>query len=177
LGLAVVHGIIRRHLGAITVHSEPEKGTTFHIYLPRHEGKIKVESAALAPIPRGTERVLFVDDEEALAVIGQKLLTQLGYEALAKTSSVDALETFRGQPDHFDLVITDYTMPKLTGAELASEILKIRADVPIILCTGFSERIDEEKAKRLGISEFVMKPFTLRTLAELSRRALDKGKR
>jgi PAS domain S-box-containing protein len=175
LGLAVVHGIIRRHMGAITVHSEPENGTIFHVYLPRHEGKVQVESAQPAPIPRGTERILFVDDEAALAGIGQKILTQLGYEVLAKTSSVDALDTFRARPEHFDLVITDYTMPNMTGAELAGEILKIRADVPVVLCTGFSEMIDEEKAKKLGITEFVMKPFNMRTLAELCRRALDKG--
>jgi PAS domain S-box-containing protein len=175
LGLAVVHGIIRRHTGAITVHSEPGKGTVFHLYLPRHEGKIQGESAKPAPIPRGTERILFVDDEEALAEIGQEILTQLGYEVLAKTSSLDALDSFRSRPDQFDLVITDYTMPNITGAELAREILKIRADVPVVLCTGFSEMIDEEKAKQLGITEFVMKPFSMRTLAELSRRALDKG--
>jgi PAS domain S-box-containing protein len=176
LGLALVHGIVRHHLGAITVQSEPGKGTTFHLYIPRIESQAKPEDSVTAPIPGGTERVLLVDDEESLLVIEQRMLERLGYSVLAKTSSIDALETFRGQPNQFDLVITDYTMPNMTGANLAREIVQIRADMPIVLCTGFSEQISEEKAKDLGITEFVLKPFELRTLAEAIHRALAKSK-
>jgi len=179
LGLAVVHGIVRRHQGAVTVYSEVGRGTTFHMYLPKLETKVQREDAgtpALA-VQKGKRRVLFVDDETVLAAIGQRMLGQLGYEALVKTSSVEALETFRLQPDQFDLVITDYTMPNMTGAGLATEVLRIRPDIPIIMCTGFNEKIDEEKAGELGIAEFVLKPLSMQVLEETARRALDKGKR
>jgi PAS domain S-box-containing protein len=176
LGLALVHGIIRLHMGAITVQSEVGKGTTFHIYLPRLESILKSKAVETTPIPFGTERILFVDDEETLADIGQRVLKQLGYDVLINTNGIEALETFRSQPDHVDLVITDYTMPNMTGTELAREIFRIRADVPIILCTGFSDKISEEKAKDIGITELVMKPYGLRALAEVTRRAIDKMK-
>jgi len=176
LGLALVHGIIRLHMGAITVQSEVGKGTTFHIYLPRLESIPKSKAEEITPIPFGKERILFVDDEETLADIGQRVLRQLGYDVLGKTNATDALETFRSHPDYFDLVITDYTMPNMTGTELAREVLLIRADVPIILCTGFSDNISEEKAKNMGMTEFMMKPYGLRTLAEVTRRAIDKMK-
>ena len=176
LGLALVHGIIRLHMGAITVQSEVDKGTAFHIYLPRLETMPKSKVVDTTPIPFGTERILFVDDERTLADIGQRVLKQLGYDVLVKTNSIDALEAFGSRPDHVDLVITDYTMPNMTGTELAREILQIRADVPIILCTGFSDKISEDKAKDMGITEFIMKPYGLRTLAEVTRRAIDKMK-
>ncbi len=178
LGLAVVHGIVRRHSGTVTVYSEVGRGTTFHIYIPKLVTRAQREDAETTPIAihKGTGRVLFVDDEAALAAIGQRMLGQLGYEALVKTSSVEALETFRSKPDQFDLIITDYTMPSMTGASLATEILRIRPNVPVILCTGFNEKIDEEKARELGITEFVLKPLSMRVLEETARRALDKGK-
>jgi PAS domain S-box-containing protein len=178
LGLAVVHGIVRRHLGTVTVYSEVGKGTTFHIYIPKLETKAQRVDAETTPIAicKGTGRVLFVDDEAALAAIGDRMLRQLGYQAVVKTSSVEALAAFRSQPDQFDLVVTDYTMPTMTGAGLATEILRIRPDVPVILCTGFNESIDEEKAKELGITGFVLKPLNMHVLEETVRRALDKQK-
>jgi len=178
LGLAVVHGIVRRHQGAITVYSEVGRGTTFHMYIPKLETKVQWEDsgAPSSSIQKGRGRVLLVDDEPALAAIGQRMLGQLGYDVVAKTSSMEALETFRSQPDQFDLVVTDFTMPGMTGASLATEVLGIRPDIPIILCTGFNERIDEDMAGELGIAEFVLKPLNMQVLQETVSRALGKVK-
>jgi PAS domain S-box-containing protein len=173
LGLSVVQGIVTRHEGAITVHSEPGKGSTFDVYLPGIDSEATTEVDVDKLLPSGNERILFVDDEEALADIGQTGLQLLGYEVVTKTSSAEALELFRAQPKRFDLVITDYTMPKMTGADLAVEMMKIRPDIPIILCTGFNERITEEKAREMGIRAFLMKPVTMRDIAGPIRRVLD----
>ncbi|MBW1796685.1 MAG: response regulator, partial [Deltaproteobacteria bacterium] len=151
MGLATVHGIITSHGGAITVHSELEKGTTFDVYFPRFESGVALEAEMAEPLPRGNERILFVDDEEPLVRMGQQMLERLGYHVTARTSSVEALEAFRAQPDRFDLVITDQTMPNMTGVELAKELMRIRPDIPIILITGFSEIVPPEKAKKMGI--------------------------
>ena len=166
LGLAVVHGIVKNHGGAIRVFSEPDQGTVFHVYIPALESVEPVETEPSPALPGGSERILLVDDEEALAKALQKMLETLGYQVTAVTGSREALEIFRGQPEAFDLVITDYTMPKMTGADLAREILKIRSNLPIILSTGFSERLDEEGAAA-GISALIMKPVSLRGIAEL----------
>ncbi len=176
LGLAVVHGIVKSHRGAITVSSEPGKGTTFDIYFPRDDIiQAPSELERIEPLPLGGhERVLFVDDEKVLVDIGQKLLERLGYEVVGRTSSVEALELFRAKPESFDLVITDMTMPNMTGDKLARELMGIRPDIPVILCTGFSERITKEKAKLLGIREFVMKPLVMKDLAKSMRRVLDR---
>ena len=123
----------------------------------------------------GNERILFVDDEEFLIDTGQETLEQLGYKVVATMSSQEALELFRSQPDQFDLVITDQTMPKMTGAELATKIMEIRPDIPIILCTGFSEVITEEQAKSLGIRAFVFKPISKKELALTTRRVFDEA--
>ena len=174
LGLAVIDGIVRGCKGAITVHSEPGKGTAFQVFLPRvDQFKGLAEGEEAAALPAGNERILFVDDEEALVQIGKEMLERLGYEVVAKTSSIEALEIFRTQPDKYDLVITDMTMPKMTGEELAKEFIRIRPDIPIILCTGFSEHITEERAKGIGIQEFIMKPLVIRNLAEKIRNVLD----
>jgi PAS domain S-box-containing protein len=176
LGLAIVHGIVKRHGGAITVHSEPGKGTVFHVYFPRIETARAPENAENEPIPGGTERVLFVDDEKALTAMSEKMLQRLGYRVLAKTSSIEALEAFRAHPDGFDVVITDYTMPKMTGLALAREVIRIRPDIPVILCTGFTEKIIADEAMKAGISEFALKPLNLREIARLVRRALERKK-
>ena len=174
MGLAVVHGIVKSHGGAITVHNDPGEGTTFHVYLPRLESPTEPEEALTAePAPRGKERILFVDDEEQLVRMGQRMLERLGYSVTARTSSVEALEAFRAQPEKFDLVITDQTMPNMTGVELARELMRIRPDIPVILITGFSEAVTLEKAGRMDIREYIMKPVLLRDLGKAIRRVLD----
>ncbi len=176
MGLAVVHGIVRSYGGTITVYSEPGNGTTFHIYLPRIETGLSQESVVEKPLPRGSERILFVDDEPALALLGKRMLERLGYRVVSKTSSDEALETFRTQPDQFDLVISDMTMPHMTGIELARELLRLRGDIPIVICTGFSHVTLLETARQMGIREFVMKPIVVRQIAEMIRRVLDMDK-
>ena len=167
MGLAVVHGIVKRHGGAVTVDSKPGKGATFQVWLPRCEdAEVREEPKEVALYPGGTGRILFVDDEPAMVSMGRRMLERLGYEVVTITSSIEALETFRKQQDSFDMVITDMTMPRMTGDEFATEILSIRPGIPIILCTGFNERITGEKAKEIGIRKFIMKPLVMSELAE-----------
>jgi PAS domain S-box-containing protein len=172
LGLSVVYGIVKGCGGTIVAESELGVGSVFTVYLPAitHGPELQVESAE--SVPGGTERILFVDDEDSLVDLWQMLLKDLGYRTLATTDSTKALEWFRKQPDQFDLVVTDMTMPGMTGVELAAKMLRIRADIPIILCTGFSELITEEKAKAMGIREYAMKPLNLQSIAQLLRKAL-----
>ena len=173
LGLAVVDGVVREHGGVITVASQLGQGTRFDVYLPvvdaRDESMRQVEHA----LERGDERILVVDDEPFQVDLVARLLSSLGYAVTTAAASREALERFRNAPADFDLVITDMTMPELTGDRLAREILAIRPNMPLILCTGYSEAIDETKAKRLGIREFVMKPVVFKDLACIVRRALD----
>lgn len=164
MGLAMVHGIVVNHEGAITVESMPGKGTTFTVYLPQIDERAGENESSEESMPHGTGCILFVDDEKPLVRLAQLTLERLGYDVITKTSSIEALEAFRATPQHFDLVITDQTMPNLTGEGLARELRHIRPDIPIILCTGFSHTINAEKAKALGINAFLMKPLVARNL-------------
>jgi len=174
MGFAVVHGIVKSHGGTITVYSKPGEGTTFDVFFPRIEDvEVAAETEEAMPVPMGEERILLVDDEPAIVDIGKRMLESLGYTVVTRTSPIEALEAFKAQPDRFDLVITDMTMPKMTGDELAKKLMKIRPDIPIIVCTGFSERINEDKAKALGIRKLVLKPVVQREMANAVRKALD----
>jgi CheY-like chemotaxis protein len=173
LGLSVVHGIVKDCGGIISVESTPEEGSTFNIFFPVIESEQGAEIVTRAPLPTGTERILFVDDEEDQVEMGKQILELLGYKLTVKTSSQEALKVFRAKPDEFDLVVTDLTMPKMTGDVLAKEIMAIRSDVPIILCTGYSEKITPAKAKTLGIKEVVLKPAVVEEIARTVRRILD----
>jgi signal transduction histidine kinase/ActR/RegA family two-component response regulator len=176
MGLAVVLGIVKGHGGAIILDTRLNMGSAFDIYLPVIRDQADAESNENTNIPRGTGHILFVDDEKSLADLGFQILSRLGYDVTTRTSSVEALELFTVQPDKFDLVITDTTMPNMTGDELAAKLLDIRSDIPVILCTGYSERISAEKAQRIGIKEFVLKPIVMSELATTVRKVLDESR-
>jgi PAS domain S-box-containing protein len=173
MGLAMVHGIVRSHGGVIAAASEPGQGAIFDVFFPRLADDVAPTAKALSSVPRGSETILFVDDEATLVDMTRQILEQLGYRVVPRTSSREALEAFRAHPEKFDLVITDQTMPQLTGVDLAQEILALRPGIPIILCTGFSEMISPEKAKAMGVREFVLKPIITREIAVTIRKALE----
>ena len=177
LGLSVIHGIMKAHDGAIIAESEVGQGSTFTTFFPMAEDKEDKEPQPAEPLPTGGERILFVDDEPVLIEIGGQMLQHLGYAVECVSDSTEALRVFQASPDNFDLVITDMTMPHMTGDILAREILKIKPDLPIIMATGFSELMTEEKAKRAGITDFLMKPLVVRELARVIRRVLDAGRK
>jgi CheY-like chemotaxis protein len=178
IGLSVVHGIVAQHGGDITVESEPGKGSTFHVYLPLTQAEVgQPEVKVETPVPTGDERILFIDDEETLAEMGKKMLESLGYNATPMTSSIEALALFRKDPKQFDLVITDTTMPHIPGDILAQELMKIRPNIPVVISTGHSKRMSREKAKEMGIKGFLMKPLTMRNLAETVRKVLNAGRK
>ncbi len=176
MGLALVHGIVESYGGKISVESELGKGTVFSIYLPitkKREDHLLYEKEKL---PSGTESILFVDDELPIAKMGNQILEGLGYRVNVRTSSVEALELFRSKPDDFDLVITDMTMPNMTGDELAIELMKIRSDIPVILCTGYSKKISDKNSAAIGIKAFAYKPIVKADLAKTVRKVLDEAK-
>ncbi|OKY75398.1 MAG: hypothetical protein BM485_09055 [Desulfobulbaceae bacterium DB1] len=175
LGLAVVHGIVKSYGGHISVYSEPGKGTAFHIYLPALAGEPSlVRSTLHEEIPRGNgERILVVDDEQAIVSMQQKLLEGLGYQVKPFTDCEEAMKEIWTHPGDIDLIVTDMTMPRISGLDLAREVKSLRPDLPVILCTGFSELINEETARQCGIYRFLMKPVLTRDLAGAIRTALD----
>jgi CheY-like chemotaxis protein len=173
MGLAVIHGIVKNHNGDISVYSEPRKGTRFHLFFPKIEGKTEPDSKLTEKVPGGKERILLVDDEKALTEMGTQMLKRLGYEVEGISNALSALETFRLEPDRFQLVISDLTMPHMTGIQLAEEIKKIKPDIPIILCSGHSASLTEEQINALGISDFMMKPIVKNKMAQVVRKVLD----
>jgi PAS domain S-box-containing protein len=177
LGLSVVHGIIKEHGGDIRVYSELGKGTVFHVYLPLLADVKDIKTAAITrKYPTGHERILLVDDEEPIVLLEQMMLERLGYQVTVRTSSPDALAAFKANPDHFDLVISDRGMPNMTGEQLARELISIKPEIPIIICTGFSDENDEKRARGLGVKGFLMKPVTIGDMAEMVRKVLDEVK-
>jgi PAS domain S-box-containing protein len=174
LGLSVVHGIVSHSNGVVFVESEPGKGSTFTVYLPEIAGEGAPETHEEAAIPTGSERILLVDDEEALVEVGKDILAELGYQVTSRTSGRDAVALLKEDPSRFDLIITDVTMPEMTGIDLARGVLAIRPDMPVIVCTGYSHLVDADKAKAAGIRAFAMKPLTKREIAKTIRRVLDK---
>jgi len=177
LGLAVVYGIVKEHNGDIKVYSESGKGTTFCVYLPLMKKATEaVPAEQISELATGAESVLLVDDEVSVAKLEGQMLSRLGYQVTVKTNSGDALNAFRSNPDSFDLVISDMTMPDMTGDQLSKEILSIKPDIPIIICTGFSERINKEQAEMLGVKGFLMKPVIKSDMGKMVRNVLDEAK-
>ena len=176
LGLAVVHGIVSSHGGAIAVESIIGKGTTFHVYFPERSQNAGAEERPQPSTPgtfTGHERILFVDDEPALIEIGQEILATLGYRVETFTSSLEAMARFKEAPQDYDLIISDLTMPKMTGEILAQEAMRIRPDIPVILFTGYSDILSRERFLAAGIKDCLMKPLTRKDLATSIRRVLD----
>ena len=176
MGLSIIHGIVKSYGGLVSCYSQPGKGTCFHVYLPAIEEAAMSEKNQDGRIQIGNEHILFVDDENIIADMGKSMLESLGYQVTTRTNSLEALTTFQNQPEDFDLVITDQTMPDMTGGDLARHMLKVRAGIPIILCTGYSSQISEEKARSYGIRGFALKPLTKKDLANLIRKILDDKK-
>ncbi|MDK9707187.1 MAG: cache domain-containing protein [Desulforhopalus sp.] len=177
MGLAIVHGIVRSYEGFVSCSSLVGKGTTVHVYLPVIAPGAMAAEEGEELVLAGRERILIVDDEKILAEMGKNMLERLGYEVTVETNSLEAIATFFKDPDQFDLILTDQTMPGMTGLDLAMHILTIRPDLPVILCTGYSTLVTEEKAKAAGIKGFAMKPLAKRDIARLIRKVLDEGKR
>lgn len=173
MGLSVVHGIVKKYHGLITVSSDLEKGTGFNVFLPVIEtDAISDNDKEEIPLS-GTERILFVDDEYLQVDLGKIMFERLGYEVVTETNSLKALELFRKNPDGFDMVIADMIMPNLPGDKLAKELIAIRPDIPIIICTAYSEQFETEKVESSGIKAVVMKPLLIQEMAKTVREVLD----
>ena len=173
MGLSVVYGIVKNCDGAIHVNSDVGLGTTVEVLLPVIATQTEVDLEKARALPTGTERILFIDDEPGLVSMTRHMLQRLGYRVEGTTSSVEALQRFGQEPEAFDLVITDMAMPEMTGAQLAEELIQLRPEVPVILCTGYSSRLDEDQATRRGIAAYIDKPLMMEKLAQTVRKTLD----
>jgi CheY-like chemotaxis protein len=173
LGLSVVQGIVQNHGGTVEVESAVGVGSTFRIYLPCSQKQTLAAPVLKRPIPTGNEKILFVDDEPSIGKAARSILNRLGYDVTVENNPLEALSKFRSNPQGYDLVITDMTMPALTGEELARKILQNKSDVPIIICTGHSKGMDAKRAQDIGIRHYVEKPLQKEEIANLIRKALD----
>ncbi|RPH43721.1 MAG: response regulator, partial [Desulfobulbaceae bacterium] len=174
MGLSIIHGIMKSYNGFMTCQSKFGKGTIFQVFFPVIEDGLQANATeTIDPVRGGNEHILYVDDEEILLGMSRKFLQKLGYKVTTRRNGLEALTTFRDQPDSFNLVITDQTMPGMTGSDLSRAILQIRPDIPIILCTGYSSIISEDKARSIGIKGFVMKPLAIDDFATLIRKVLE----
>ena len=173
MGLSIIHGILRECGGTISVESRLGKGSTFRVHFPVVGTTDMQEIEEDKNIPSGNENILFIDDEKLISEVGTEMLQRLGYKVTAKRSSIEALKTFKNNPKKFDLVITDQTMPNLSGSDLSRQMIQIKPDIPIILCTGYSDSINEYQAKVIGVKEFALKPITRNEIAKLIRKVLD----
>ena len=167
---------MKKHDGSIRVNSKVGKGTTVEVLFPITKETAQIEKGVPKDLARGTERILFVDDETSLVKMVTQMLERQGYKVEGKTSSKEALKLFREGPDNFDLIITDMAMPEMPGDRLTQELIKIRTTIPVIICTGHSDRMDEEKALKSGIAAYAMKPLVKADLVNTVRRVLDKSK-
>ncbi len=175
LGLSVVYGIVKEHKGEIKVYSEIGRGATFNVYLPlMKRAKSALPAGIEQEIPTGHERILLVEDEMAVARLEAQMLQRLGYRVTLRLDSIEALNAFESTPEAYDLVMTAMTMPRMTGDQLAKALMAIRPDIPVIICAGFSERIDVDEAAAIGIKGFVMKPVLRADMAKTLREVLDK---
>ena len=177
MGLAVARGIVVNHGGTITVRSAPGRGATFEVYLPQVDMPVEEDSTPPTAATGGTRRILFVDDELAVAQVGQEMLQALGYVVMASTNPLEALEVFRAAPQRFDVVITDQTMPAMTGDKLVFELRRIRPDIAIILCTGYSHILAEEQARAIGVDAYLLKPLLAADYDRVIHQVLDASRR
>lgn len=176
LGLSIVHGIVTKHQGAITIVSEKNIGTVFHVYLPVFEEKQAGDDTVEKIVMRcGNEKIMIVDDEATVSITLKRMLEKDGYNITLFNDSFEAVSAYRNDPDYFDLIITDMTMPKMTGLELVREMLAFRPEIPVLLMSGYSELNDKEKALKLGVRDFLAKPFSHRELSEVLRKVFDNG--
>jgi CheY-like chemotaxis protein len=177
LGLSVVHGIMQGHEGAVHVYSQPGEGTVFHLYFPVYRQELGVAPGQSLPVPRGNgERILFVDDEPALAELGKKVLELLGYQVRSFSSVGEAIEELRCHADDYDLVVTDQSMPKMSGIDFSRQLLLIRKDLPVILTTGYASPLTMEKLREIGIRDLLLKPLCLQSLGLAVHEVLGKRK-
>ena len=176
MGLSIIHGIITEYSGAITVDSVPGEGSTFRVYFPVIKKSVLPAKEVEEYVPTGNEKILFIDDEKLLTDMSANMLEKLGYQVTTRQNGIEGFEAFKSAPEDFDLIITDQIMPEMTGTELAEQILRIRPDMPIILCTGYSNVLDNSTVKAMGIRELALKPVTHGDLAGLIRKVLDNAK-